>query len=190
MEKYYTGVGSRETPAHIIEVMVELGEKLARQGWTLRSGAAQGADAAFEKGMFNAVGYGPYEWKPAELFLPWNGYEDHYRNTHGGLNVLPSDILLSDERIAEGMAMAAHPNWGACSQGARKLHTRNVHQVLGRTLDKPSKMLVAWTRFDAKGKPKGGTATAIQLATQNDVDVFNLGKQEDFERIDKWLKKM
>lgn len=190
MEKYYTGVGSRETPAPIFEMMVELGSKLASKGWTLRSGGAKGADAAFEQGMFQCVGEGPYSWTPAEIYLPWSGYEDHFKKSHGGLNILPSDILLSDERIAEGMAMAIHPNWGACSQGARKMHTRNVHQVLGRTLDKPSKMLVAWTKMDAKGNPKGGTATAIRLAIQNGVEVFNLNKPEDFERVETWMKKM
>ncbi len=186
--KWYTGVGSRETPANILELMEEVGYKLASQGWTLRSGGALGADRAFEEGMFRYVGVdGPYEWTPAEIYLPWSGYEDHFKYTHGGLNILPSDIKLDDERIAEGMAMAIHPAWEACKQGARKMHTRNVFQVLGRTLDEPSKMLIAWTRFDSKGKPKGGTATAINLAIENGVTVFNLNKAEDYERINKWI---
>lgn len=186
--KWYTGVGSRETPVNILELMEEVGYKLASQGWTLRSGGALGADRAFEEGMFRCVGVdGPYGWTPAEIYLPWSGYEDHYKGTHGGLNILPSDIKLDDERIAEGMAMAIHPAWEACKQGARKMHTRNVFQVLGKTLDQPSKMLIAWTKLDSKGKPKGGTATAINLAIENGVKVFNLNKAEDYERINKWI---
>lgn len=188
--KFYTGVGSRETPADILELMERVGFALASRGWTLRSGGAVGADQAFERGMFNKVGYDqPYEWAPAEIYLPWEGYEGHYRNTHGGLNILPSDITLTDERIAEGMAMAIHPAWGACKQGARKMHTRNVFQVLGRTLNKPSKMLIAWTRLDARGNPKGGTATAINLAKEyiGEDSVFNLANEEHFQRISKWI---
>jgi hypothetical protein len=85
------------------------------------------------------------------------------------------------------MAMAVHPAWEACKQGARKMHTRNVFQVLGKTLDQPSKMLIAWTKLDNQGNPKGGTATAIKLATENGVQCFNLNKAEDYERITKWI---
>lgn len=186
--KWYTGVGSRETPANILKLMESVGFALASQGWTLRSGGAIGADQAFERGMFRSVGYDqPYGWVPAEIYLPWAGYEDHHKDTHGGLNILPSYIKLDDERIAESMAMAVHPAWEACKQGARKMHTRNVFQVLGKTLDQPSKMLIAWTRLDKHGNPKGGTATAIKLAQENGVEVFNLNKPEDFARIDKWI---
>lgn len=189
--KWYTGVGSRETPANILKLMEDVGFALASQGWTLRSGGAVGADQAFENGMFRYVGLdGPYSWTPAEIYLPWSGYENHYKQTHGGLNILPSDIKLDDERIAECMAMAIHPAWEACKIGAKKMHTRNVYQVLGRTLDKPSKMLIAWTRLDGKGNPKGGTATAINLATENGIQCFNLNKAEDFERINKWIGEM
>lgn len=186
--KWYTGVGSRETPDNILKLMEDVGFALASQGWTLRSGGALGADQAFERGMFRCVGLdGPYGWTPAEIYLPWSGYEDHYKDTHGGLNILPSAIHFATESIAEGMAMSVHPAWEACKQGARKMHTRNVFQVLGATLDKPSKMLIAWTRFDKQGNPKGGTATAIKLAIENGVPVFNLNKAEDYERINKWI---
>lgn len=186
--KWYTGVGSRETPSDILVMMQRIGAALATQGWTLRSGGAAGADKAFEDGMFSVVGLdGPYGWTPAEIYLPWSGYEDHYRYTHGGLNILPSDIHFETESIAEGMAMAVHPAWEACKQGAKKMHTRNVFQVLGKTLDTPSKMLIAWTKLDKAGNPKGGTATAINLAKENGVETFNLNKPEDFERIKKWI---
>lgn len=186
--KYYTGVGSRETPAEIIKLMESVGYALASQGWTLRSGGAVGADQAFERGMFRFAGYDqPYSWTPAEIYLPWAGYEDHHKFTHGGLNILPSAIKLDIESIAEGMAMGIHPAWEACKMGARKMHTRNVFQVLGKNLDAPSKMLIAWTRLDSRGNPKGGTATAINLAKENGVETFNLNKAEDFDRISKWI---
>lgn len=186
--KWYTGVGSREAPSAILTLMEDIGEKLASQGWTLRSGGAIGADQAFERGMFKFAGLdAPYTWTPAEIYLPWSGYEGHFKDTHGGLNILPSHIRLDIESIAEGMAMAVHPAWEACKQGAKKMHTRNVFQVLGQTLDEPSKMLIAWTRLDKNGNPKGGTATAIKLANENGVSTFNLNKAEDFERINKWI---
>jgi hypothetical protein len=48
--KFYTGVGSRKTPPHILKVMRQLATKLNSDGWVLRSGGADGADTAFEQG--------------------------------------------------------------------------------------------------------------------------------------------
>lgn len=186
--RIYTGVGSRETPSDITLLMEKIGFALANTGWTLRSGGAAGADQAFERGMFECVGYDqPYGWTPGEIYLPWEGYEGHFKHTHGGMNILPSQISLPFDKTAEAMAMGVHPAWEACKQGARRMHTRNVFQVLGPTLDIPSKMLIAWTRLDKRNNPKGGTATAIKLAKENGVEVFNLNIPEHFDRISKWI---
>ena len=50
MTDYYAGVGSRDTPEHILNIMHHIGAYLATQGWVLRSGAASGADAAASSG--------------------------------------------------------------------------------------------------------------------------------------------
>ena len=55
--KAYTGVGSREAPEEIILLMTKLSAKLEAQGWTLRSGAADGADTGFENGVNNEDEY-------------------------------------------------------------------------------------------------------------------------------------
>lgn len=46
----YAGIGSRETPAPILLEMGNIAMRLALAGHTLRSGAAIGADKAFEDG--------------------------------------------------------------------------------------------------------------------------------------------
>ena len=47
---FYTGVGSRKTPKDVLELMVKIAIKAAQNGYTLRSGGAEGADKAFEHG--------------------------------------------------------------------------------------------------------------------------------------------
>jgi hypothetical protein len=47
--KYYAGIGSRETPDDILISMSNTGRVLEEMGYILRSGAAIGADQAFEK---------------------------------------------------------------------------------------------------------------------------------------------
>ena len=186
--KYYTGVGSRQTPKEILEMMSEVGEKLADKGFILRTGAAQGADQAFEVGWVRHVQMNPGNWTSAEIFLPWEGFEKHTRDAMFGCNYLPDLDSPSLYQTALAIAEDTHPNWAACSRGAKTLHTRNIYQVLGRDLATPSNLLIAWTPLTKSGNPKGGTATAIALAERYGVPCFNLNKPEDYARVSKFLE--
>lgn len=66
---YYAGVGSRETPEDVLQLMRQFAIKLANLGWVLRSGGAPGADSAFEAGCKEVQGR-------MSIFLPWKGFED------------------------------------------------------------------------------------------------------------------
>lgn len=159
--KFYAGIGSRETPTDILDLMQEVAAALEEQGWTLRSGGADGADAAFAAGT-----------DVRELFLPWPNYND----------LTPEDgaVLIRPLPAAVEMASTVHPAWDRCSHGARQLHGRNCHIILGHDLQSPVKFVLAWT---PGGLPKGGTALGIMLARQREIPVFNLGKPADLERV-------
>ena len=68
--KYYTGVGSRNTPEHILRFMEAVGERMATLGYIGRSGGANGADKAFWDG-FNKCDKLD---KKFECYLPWNNF--------------------------------------------------------------------------------------------------------------------
>lgn len=158
--KIYTGIGSRETPHAVLNLMASIGRTLADHGWTLRSGHAPGADQAFEYGALTAK-------RPlvhAEIYLPWNGFEKAYDNG-GPYIVMPYDAEA--QRVAAGF----HPNWGACSDGAKKLHIRNVYQVAGRDLSTASDMVICWTK---DGKRGGGTDQALRIAEYLKIPIFDL----------------
>lgn len=149
---FYAGIGSRETPANIRALMAELAYDLGEQGYTLRSGAAEGADAAFERGLADR--------HEKEIWLPWKGFNSH-----------PSALYRPS---AEALQLAAtfHPAWERCSLGAKKLHARNMHQVLGADLATPVDFVVCWTK---DGAGAGGTGQAIRLAKSRDIAVFDFG---------------
>src|SRR5678815_2257413 len=63
---YYTGVGSRSTPPEVLAIMTKLAYRLEKNGLMLRSGGAEGADSAFERGVS--------EDENKEIFLPWRGF--------------------------------------------------------------------------------------------------------------------
>ena len=173
--KAYTGVGSRETPEEIMLLMTKLAAKLEAQGWTLRSGAADGADTGFENGVSNP--------ENKEIFIAWNGFSGR-KETEEGVYCLKGEIAQQSELIAAEV----HPAWDRLSRGARGLHSRNCFQVLGSDLSSPSKFLVCWAQIDKHGVPKGGTRTSWVLAQERGIPCFNLFLEKDKERIEKWLQ--
>ena len=171
--KTYTGIGSRKTPKDILSIMVRFGAAMAQEGILLRSGGADGADAAFETGC-------DVENGQKEIYLPWRGFNNH------------SSKLYTTMREAYEIASQLHPAWGSCNQAAQKLHARNCHQILGPNLDDPSGFVVCWT---PGVEVVGGTATAINLAKQRGIKVLNMAipselvlVKEIIERYQTWPK--
>jgi len=170
MTIYYTGVGSRETPGDILNLMRDFGEAFAKRGWVLRSGAADGADQAFEEGAKRDR----MTAHNMEIYLPWPKFNGHGSTLH----LVHGD---SHGRAAE-IAASVHPRWNKLSPAVRNLHMRNVYQVLGRDLATPSMFLVCWTPDGCESKAErteftGGTGTAIELAYNYHVPIFNLANK-------------
>ena len=171
---YYTGIGSRKTPPDVEKTMKVIGFKLAQTGFVLRSGGAQGADSAFEEGCNVASG-------AKEIWLPWNGYDGRYEQRY-----LPSPKAYE-------LAATLHPVWDQLSPGARSLHARNTHQVLGEDLRTPSLFTVCWTPDGAESLERlssrtGGTSTAIKLSILNKIPVFNIRNTGSYERFKSFLR--
>lgn len=166
--KIYTGIGSRETPPNILQLMQRIAYTLGNHGWTLRSGHAPGADQAFEWGAAHI------EDSKMEIYLPWNGFECAH-STRRDKNTTQHYIVPSEEFFtyaeAEQIAQHFHPAWHRCSPGARKLHTRNVYQVAGPDLNTASDMVICWTK---DGKREGGTGQALRIAEHLGIPIFDL----------------
>ena len=151
----YAGIGARATPTSVLADMTVMAGWLARTGWTLSSGGADGADSAFAAGA-------PAGQKT--IWLPWQGYNGH-RGTD--CRVLSAAAMEACMNIAAPL----HPAWERCSPAVRKLHARNA-AVLGLTLDRPVDAVVAFT---SKGRVQGGTGMAIRIAEVRGIPVLNLG---------------
>ena len=184
--KFYTGIGARKTPANILVIMRKLAYHLAKDGFTLRSGGADGADTAFGHGWADAwmedVDNTMHSKYKAEIYLPWEGFNDQYSTMEGRWYITNPSLYFA----AEGIASRIHPNWKACKDSVRALHTRNVFQVLGADLTKRSNFLVCWAELDGESI-KGGTRTAWELAKQRDVTCYNLYNTYDLDKIQAYL---
>lgn len=181
-KKYWTGVGSRSTPEHILMLMKDVAQRLGSLGYTLRSGGADGADIAFEYGSDDANGN-------KEIYIPWDDMKtDHGRiYRHNGRDVFKFDLSPKKED-AMILASEIHPAWDRCSQAAQKLHARNMFQVLGYRLDTPSKFLICYA-IPQGDSVKGGTRTAFECAKKHGIPVFNMYREDVQERFIKYLDK-
>ncbi|MDR5839341.1 hypothetical protein [Caballeronia sp. LZ034LL] len=163
----YAGIGSRKTPHELLEIMRQIGKQLAQDGWILRSGFADGADNAFAAGAEHAAGH-------MEIFIPWPGF-NNAPGDHEDV-IVPS---FTDEM--ERIAREHHPAWGICPPGVRRLHMRNVCQILGGDLKTPADLVICWT---PNGAGQGGTGQAIRIALTHKIPVFDLALgQKTFDEL-------
>jgi len=158
----YTGIGSRSTPEAVLSLIECIGSELAGVGYTLRSGGAVGADRAFERGC-------DYHFGTKEIYVPWGGFAS-------GVNVSDFDNFDEAMKIAEKF----HPAWDRCAEPVKKLHTRNVYQILGSDLNTPTDFVVCWTK---DGSGAGGTGQALRIAKYLNIPIFDLGLNETLDKL-------
>ncbi|MCY4661563.1 MAG: hypothetical protein OXF93_17430 [Acidobacteria bacterium] len=161
--RVYAGIGSRQTPPAVLETMERIGRAMASHGWTLRSGAADGADTAFEAGAEHGKG-------PREIWLPWPGFNG--RTADGA-----ATRLGVNSQANRDLARQSHPAWHVLRDAVQKLMVRNVHQILGPEPGNspPSDVVICWT---PDGAGEGGTGMAIRLAERHGIPVVDLGTRE------------
>lgn len=183
MAKYYAGIGSRGTPQHILNIMGMVGRFLAQNGWTLRSGGAEGADEAFEKGCDAAKG-------EKEIYLPWPNYRNNPSKLH------PGNYPFNDQE--ELFAQKFHPNWRKCTPAVRKLHMRNSRILLGMEplhgiQVTPVKFVLCWTQG---GQIIGGTGQALRIAEaladggNGEFKVINLGAAKNTQQLEQMVQSL
>lgn len=159
--KIYTGIGSRKAPDNILLEFENIGYQLAKQGYLLRSGGADGCDSAFEEGCLKANGN-------RNIFLPWENFNNN-----------PSKrFYISKEayEIGKKYFEMTGRTWGSLNIAVKKLMARNCYQVLGPKLNDPTSFIICWT---PEGKEIGGTSQALRIAKDYNIKVYNFGREED-----------
>lgn len=153
----YAGIGSRQTPVDVMTEMTSIASRL-QDRYILNSGAAEGADKAFETGVTNGN---------KNIFLAWRGFNN---NTSTLYNVTPAAIEIAKQ---------FHSRWDQLSQGAQKLMSRNVYQVLGEDLTSPVSFVLCWSpdgceSHKTRNRLTGGTGQAISIADTHGIPVINM----------------
>lgn len=168
--KFYSGVGSRETPNEICAIMKQIGKKLDERGWILRSGGAKpkrksnsthSADLAFEALVKNKYIYTVNNFDFSE----------------------PNYSFCRNEVLS---ILDKHLNLDDYSRYCQILLLRDINQVLGsvKTCPVPSKFLICWTKSEDYSRSDiGGTRIAVRCALKNNIKVYNLVNKETVKLI-------
>ncbi|MBW8191352.1 hypothetical protein K0504_09910 [Neiella marina] len=180
----YAGIGARATPAPILNIMTELGRLLAYKGVVLRSGAANGADSAFESGCdqyCQSANVAPDQQK--QIFLPWNNFNNR--------NTTESGVLHHDLKTAQFLARRYHKSWRHLNAQSRLLMARNSLQILGCDLRQYARFVICWTpdgSLTGRDRKSGGTGQALRIAYAYNIPVYNLYRDDHLQLAHNWLK--
>ena len=154
----YAGIGSRETPLDILNLMAKIAEQLENLGYTLNSGGAKGADTAFEKGVKNIL--------HKNIF---------YANDANDITIeIAKEIHPAPEKLSPyALKLMARNTFQIFG---RKLD-RPVDFVICWTKDGKEGF--------GKDRPWGGTGQAVEMAARKNIPVINLKNNDALVRLSK-----
>lgn len=147
--------------------------RLAQLGVTFTSGLCElGMDGIAQKAYSKAVDLGLASESQFEVYVAdqYNIHRSTLPRKHLAI-VRNKDLIAETERIASEV----HPAWDRCNEWARGMHSRNCHQILGYDLKSPVDAVICWT---PNGEVVGGTRTALLLAQDAGIPIFNLGVKD------------
>lgn len=174
MPGIYTGIGSRELPQRILDIMASLGKKLAGRGYKLRTGDAPGADRAFAIGAEAGRGDKSIQ-EVLDLFAPLGNARILPPNIRASRKIPPKEGAVFDELLKlveefhplkpKGKHIARNPKF--------RYHFRNPLQLMGEGMDKPSDFVLAAVNpryFKTKNtRDLGGTGQNLRIAMAKDI---------------------
>lgn len=156
-----------------IKICYNVCMRLAQLGVTFTSGLCElGMDGIAQKAYSKAVDLGLAKESQFEVYVAdqYNIRKSSLPRKHLAI-VRNKDLISETERIASEV----HPAWDRCNEWARGMHSRNCHQILGYDLKSPVDAVICWT---PNGNVVGGTRTALLLAQDAGIPIFNLGRPD------------
>jgi len=172
------GIGSRETPQDALDSCERIGAFVRGRGGYVRSGHAEGADMAFERGAKENT----------LVYLPWEGFGPDERHAPSRNYLVFDEMGVDSKELAFESVDEYHPAPNRLSWGAKKCLGRDFFQVMGTKGDSPVRCVVCWAKPTGSGHGvKGGTGQAVRIATAQGIPIFNLHEVPE-DQIISWLE--
>lgn len=168
------GIGSRQSPENICAEMTKIGAWCLENEIVVRSGHADGADEAFERGV--------QEW--GVIFLPWASFNMPALGKDGGFVTRAAYMTYKHDPATEEIARKHHPKYDFLKRGVKAMMCRNVWQVLDCDLQSPVNVVVC---YNEGGFISGGTSQAMRIAKDHNIPIYNM-TDERFNTAEKIIK--
>jgi len=157
-----TVVGSRRIDEKNYLRLADIAFQLASRGAQIVTGTAAGADSAAVEGALRA------NQKPPEIWGPFNGHDTRTKKP-----------ILTCTDLHLQIVAACHPRAFLLDGTPKRLHARNIGQVLGPSCQQRSHVLICFTPDGCQSDltrttDTGGTGTAISLAYWAGVPICNI----------------
>lgn len=182
----YAGIGSRETPKDVLDLMTKAAAWLASKGYKLQTGykrkqtngklVEEGADKAFSDGTNNK-----------ELFGP------------DMANATTKSIAEEIHPNLKGMWSAVYNKWVSkvgkekateYADGAIDLQARNTFQVFGAKLDTAVDFVLFYAEeTNDPMRPKGGTGQAVEMSRRKGIPTINMANKDWRKELTKVIGK-
>lgn len=177
-----TVVGSREAPKDVLILMILLGRLFSTLGHKQRSGDAYGSDRAFYYGALLDPNFKPNMF---EAWLPRSPTRQRYADDITFLDF--HNLMEGTQERCRDLVIHARGSLIGLNSNTLALHSRNVVQVLGPSLDDPSDLAVLYAKpvktKDGSSKVRGGTNTAYQIALDSNIEIWNLATPEGLAKV-------
>ena len=144
--RHYAGIGSRQTPQEVCNIITKIAKLLEEKNYVVRSGGAEGADHAFTLGVTAQV------FKAADCRV-W------------ALEEVKKHFPI-DRRVKQ------FDSW---KPYVKSLLGRDMMQILGEDGKDQVDFVLCWApSLNYKDSSAGGTGWAIRCALNYNIPVFNL----------------
>ena len=174
--KYFTLIGSRNISSNEYNILLKISKILLTNGYIGRSGGARGSDStlfdAHLKLLMTNIN------SNVEIYLPFNNFNNLDENTEYCFLL---DNMINAKK-AYAMAKDVHPLGKSLSGIHLKFHARNCYQILGKSLSTPSNLVIYCSDEICK-RVKGGTATAVNIARNWNVDTYNIRIESELNEL-------
>ena len=176
-------IGSRDLERQVqyqkdIQLCYDVAYRLAELGIIMTSGlCTDGMDGIAQKAYSQAVLDGKANTSQFEVYVAEqkNINASPLPNKHLAIIRNPKLVKETHQMCLKVMGES---HWNRCNDWAKGMHSRNCHQIFGYDLKSPVNAVICWT---PNGNIQGGTATAIKLAMDANIPVFNLGRIDQDE---------
>lgn len=108
---HYAGIGSRQTPGNILDLMQGIGRHMSHKGYTLRSGGARGADSAFEQFAKLKEIFTAYD---SQFHPQWFTHASRYHPRWGKLNERAKELHARNSAIILGANLDSPVDFVVC----------------------------------------------------------------------------